>query len=480
MNAGPGAKPHVVIVGGGITGLSAAHRLLASSGGRLDVTVLEASDRFGGKIRTVRRDGLILDGGPDAFVDTKPQAAALAREVGIGDRLIETRPENRRVYFLRDGKAFHLPEGLVLAVPTRFWPLMQSPLFSLPGLARMGLDLVLPGRRSEGDESIASFLRRRLGPEAVEMLGGPLLGGIYAGDPERLSIDATFPQLRDLERRHGSLVRGALAARAKAPARSGPPPSPFRSFKSGMADLPEAVVARIRDLGGTLRLGAAVDRVALDGKSARVWTHTDGTGTELTADHLILALPAAQVARLVDGIDEGAARLLRGIPHVSSATCLMAFERSAIAHPLDGVGMLLPKSEGRQAIALTFVTSKWPGRAPDDVAVMRVFFGGYSRPEVRGLLDADITLLAREELREILGITATPTTSEVFRWNDANPQPIVGHADRIEAIRRALSAHAALSIAGAAFDGVGIPDCIRQGEEAAQVALGRLLAPPAG
>ncbi len=479
-------RPHVVVAGGGISGLSAAHRILAASGGRVRVTVLEASERFGGKIRTVRRDGLVLDGGPDAFVITKPHAVKLAREVGLGDRLIETTAENRRVYFHMNGEAFHLPEGLVLAVPTRFWPLMKSPLFSFAGLARMGLDFVLPSR-SDPDESIGSFLRRRLGREAAERLGDPLLGGIYAGDPERLSIHATFPQLVDLEKNHGSLVRGALAGRreaAKRRAASGAPapkhpPSPFMSFKGGMAELWEGVLADIEKRGGVARTRARVGRIEPSGKGFKVFVAYDHGGEDLFADHLVVATPTLATAALLDPLDADASRELRAIPHVSSATCLLAYPKSAIRHPLDGVGMLIPKSEGRQAIALTFVTSKWQGRAPDGTVVLRVFLGGYARPEVRNLTDDDILRVAESELDALLGVTGRPIAHEVFRWNDSNPQPIVGHTSRIGRVLERTSRFDALSLAGAAFDGVGVPDCIKRGEDVAAVALARLGEKPA-
>jgi len=472
---GPDGRPHVVVAGGGITGLATAHRLLERANGRVRVTVLEASPTFGGKIRTVRRDGLVLDGGPDAFVTTKPHATALARELGLGERLIETTTANRRVYFRRGERSFHLPEGLVLAVPTRFWPLMQSPLFSFGGLARMGLDLVLPARRDDADESIASFLRRRLGREAAERLGDPLLGGIYAGDPERLSIRATFPQLLDLEAKHRSLVVGAARGRREAAekrrAAGTPspkhPPSPFLSFLGGMSELWEATLASVEQRGGDARTRARIERIQPDARGFTLSIESPRGPEELHADHLVLALPAGATAEVVATFDDDAARLARAIPHVSSATCLLAYPKSAIAHPLEGVGMLVPKTEGRQAIAFTFVSSKWRGRAPEDVALIRVFLGGYSRPEVAGFTDADVVAVARREVVDVLGGRGEPTTAEVFRWTNANPQPIVGHLDRVRDLGERLARVPSLHLAGAPFYGVGVPDCIKRAEEVA-------------
>ncbi|HTJ81417.1 MAG TPA: protoporphyrinogen oxidase [Polyangiaceae bacterium] len=479
-------RPHVVVAGGGITGLATAHRLLERGQGRVRVTVLEASTRFGGKIRTVRRDGLVLDGGPDAFVTTKPHAAALARELGLGDRLIETTPENRRVYFRMGGKSFHLPEGLVLAVPTRFWPLVKSPLFSMGGLARMGLDLVLPAKHDDGDESIASFLRRRLGREAAERLGDPLLGGIYAGDPERLSLRATFPQLIDLETQHRSLVLGALAGRramarrAAASERSGAktppkhPPSPFLSFLGGMSELWEATLASVEKRGGVTRTETRIAGVRPTERGVHVTATSPRGNEEIHADHLVLALPALTSASILSGLDDEAAGLVRAIPHVSSATCLLAFPESAIDHPLDGVGMLIPKSEGRQAIALTFVTSKWRGRAPTGTVVLRVFLGGYSRPEIASFTDDDVLRTARGEVSALLGVRGEPITHEVFRWSNANPQPVVGHLDRVARVTERMSRFPAVTLAGAAFHGVGVPDCVKRGEEVASSVLAQL------
>lgn len=475
--ASTSGKPlEVVIAGGGITGLATAFRLLERAGDRVRVTVLEADERLGGKIHTERRDGLVFDGGPDAFVTTKPHATQLCRDVGIGDRLLETMPENRRVYVHQRGKTFHLPEGLLLAVPTRFWPLVKSPLFSWPGLARMGLDLVLPPMKGDEDESISSFLGRRLGQEAVDRLGDPLLGGIYAGDPSKLSIRSTFPQLLELEQKHGSLVRGAMAMRARAPKRTGPPPSPFHSLRGGMATLPEAVADRVRALGGTIRTRTRIEAIArTEGGAFRVSTTGPGGAAELLADELVLTTPARVSAELLRPISGRAAEELASIAYVSTATCLMAFPRSAVPHPLDAVGVLFPKTPDRRALALTFVTSKWEGRAPEGTVVMRVFLGGYAQGQVAHLPDDELVAIAREELRELLGITEPPTTYTIFRWLDASPQPWVGHEAKMARMREAVAEVPGLSVAGAVIDGVGIPDCARQAQSVASSILAKLV-----
>jgi oxygen-dependent protoporphyrinogen oxidase len=475
------ARRRVVVAGGGITGLAAAYRLLVRAEGRLDVTLLEASPRLGGSLLTIRRDGYVFDGGPDAFVAAKPHATRLCEELGLGGELMGTRPESRRVYFRKKGRLFHLPEGLVLAVPTQFWPLVTSPLFSLGAVLRMGLDLVARGEPPERDESIASFLRRHLGQEAVDVLGEPLLGGIYSGDPHKLSIRATFPQLVELERKHGSLVRGAIAQRASAPkpAPGVVPKSMFQALRGGMAALPERLAERIRALGGAIRTEARVEAIRENPGEFAIET---SIGSEpIPCDELIVALPAPAAARLLAPLDREAGRALEAVPHVSTATCLLAYERTDVPHPLDAAGVLLPKSEGRQASALTFMSSKWDHRVPEGKTLLRVFFGGYAHPEVRELADDALLAMAREELRVVLGVEAAPVTWEVFRWNDCRPQPIVGHLDRVRLVRERLAARRGesgpgLEVAGGPYDGVGIPDCIRQADEAAGRVLERLRA----
>ena len=462
-------QPRVVVCGGGVTGLTAAYRVAKARGTGAGITVFEASERFGGSLVTVRRDGLVFDGGADAFVAAKPQAVELCRELGLGERLQETRPESRNVYFLRRGRLVRLPEGLVLAVPTRFLPLIESPLFSLLGVARMGLDLVLPRRSSSDDESIGSFLGRRLGAEAVEILGEPLLAGIFSGDPNRLSMAATFPQLVELERKHRSLVLGALAARAKAPRpKPARPPSAFLGLQGGMGELIEALQAKLRELGCELVTQAPTERVERGERGLRVTIGRAGGAEVVEAERVLLSMGAGGIARAIDGLVPEAARELRKVPHVSTASLLLAYERRAVAHPLDASGVLIPRSERRECSAITFMSTKWAQRAPDDVALLRVFFGGHARPEVRFMTDGDLVQLAKAELAAVLGITGEPIAVEVFRWNDCRPQPVVGHNDRVKRVRELLGKQPGLFVAGSAFDGVGIADCIRQATEVAK------------
>ncbi len=466
----------VVVVGGGITGLTTAYRLVRAghdgAGRPLSVTLLEERPRLGGNIQTERRDGFVIDGGPDSFVVTRPQAANLCRELGLGDRMIGTTEKNRKVY-IRQGGALHpLPEGLVLAIPSRVWPLAKSPLFSWPGKARMALDLLLPRRPEIGDESVGHFIRRRLGNEALERLAEPLLGGIYAGNVDSLSLRATFPQLLDLERKHRSLIRGAVAQRAARKDQKGrPPPSLFTSLLGGMGELVDALAAAIKKGGGELRTSAGVASIhagALPGgKAAPFRLELQGGGEPLLADDVVLTTPAHAAATALDSYDRDLAARLRQVPYVSSAVVVFGFTRADVPHALDASGLIIPKGEKRRALAATFISSKWAGRAPSDAALLRVFLGGHRDPGALAQTDDELIQIARDELGALLGLRAKPTLARVYRYDRANAQPVIGHLDRVEKMRSLAAEHPGLHLAGAAFDGVGIPDCVRQATEVA-------------
>ncbi|MFT3773716.1 MAG: protoporphyrinogen oxidase [Minicystis sp.] len=462
----------VVIVGGGITGLTAAYRLLRrgtdASGAPITVTLLESRPRLGGNIQTERRDGFVIDAGPDAFVAARPHATALCKEVGLGDRLIGTSEKARKVYIRQDGVPHLLPEGVVLGIPTRLGPLVRTRLFSWPGKIRMGLDLVLPRRRGGADESVGSFMRRRLGREAVDRLAEPLLGGIYAGNVDALSVRAAFPQLLDLEQKYGSLIRGTLAQRAHRPApRDKAPPSVFYSLLGGMGELVETLARSIDKLGGIIRIGAEVEAVTAGNLDARFHVRVRGEGDPILADDVILASPAFAAADALDGLDRDLANRLRQIPYVSTATVTVGFPRADVPHPLDASGLIIPKGERRDVLAATFVSSKWSGRAPADVALMRVFIGGYRDPGALAQSDDELVSLARRELEILVGVRARPVIARVFRYERGNAQPSLGHPERLARLRSLAARHPGLHLAGAAYDGVGIPDCVRQAEEVA-------------
>ncbi len=464
----------IVIVGGGVTGLSAAHAVLARAterGEPVELTLLERSSRFGGNLVTERVDGFLLDGGADSWVVSKPHATALARELGLAGSLLGTNEATRKYYVAKGERLHAVPEGLVLGVPTRLLPLALTPLFSWRGKVRMAFEPFVPARRFEGDEdeSIADFAARRLGREAADRLVAPLLGGISAGDATEVSARAAFPQLVAMERDHGSLVRGMRAAkRARGAVRpEGPRPageaSAFLSLEGGMGALVGALVDRVKG-GATLRTGAAVRRLA---RGANGWTLELETGGAIEADRVMLAVPAHAVDRLVGELDTGLAVALGVIRYVSTATVFLAYRAADVPHRLDGVGFVVPPSLGRPILAGTWVSSKWSGRAPEGHVLLRAFFGGAGREAVLARDDGALGVLAHEELGRWMRIDGLPLWSRVFRFDGARPQMRVGHLAAMREIRGHVArALPGVRIAAGGFDGDGIPDCIRQGQDA--------------
>jgi len=458
----------IVVVGGGIAGLAAAHRLveLARDEGRaLDLVLLEAADRLGGTIRTQRVDGFLLDAGPDSFISEKPWALALAERIGLGARLRRTDDRLRRTYVVRGGRLRPLPEGFLLLAPTRAWPVLVSSVFSWRGKLRLGLDLILPRRRAVGDESLGSFVRRRLGREALERVAQPLVGGIYSADPDRLSLAATMPRFLALEREHRSLILGLrrTARGGEAAGASGARWSLFVTLAGGMEELVAALAARLP--AGATRLSTPVTAIAL---APTGWRVEPGDGSPLHADGVVLAGPAPAMAALVSGADRPLAGLLGGIACASSATVALAYPRAAIRHPLDGFGFVVPRVEGRAILACTFSSVKYPGRAPAGFTLLRVFVGGAMQAGLLAREDRALLQLAHDDVASLLGITGDPVLSRVWRHPGTMPQYDVGHLDRVAAIESRLETLPGLALAGGAYRGVGIADCVRSGEAAAE------------
>jgi len=454
--------PRVAVIGGGITGLAAAHRLveLAAGAGRaLDVRLLEGAAQPGGVIASERRDGFVIELGPDSFLSEKPAALRLCERLGLTERLVGTREEFRRTYVVHDGRLQPLPDGFLLLAPTRLWPLVTTPLFSWPGKLRMALDLVLP-RGGGGDESLATFVTRRLGREALERVAQPLVGGIYTADPTRLSLAATMPRFLAMERDERSVVRAMWRQRRQAAPHegSGARWSLFLSFDHGMQCLVDAVARRLPE--GVLRCGR---RVADLSRGAEGRWQLDGSEP---VDAVLVATPAHAAAALLRPLDDPLGAELAAIPYASSATVNLAFQREDIPHPLDGFGFVVPHVEGRALLAGTFSSLKYPGRAPKTSVLIRAFLGGALQPELLELTDEALVLTARRELAALLGVRTEPQFTRVARWPLAMPQYEVGHLERVARIR-ARAAALGLFLAGNAYEGVGIPDCIRSGEDAA-------------
>jgi len=431
--------------------------------------LLEAGPRVGGVIRTEEEDGFLLEGGPDSILAQKPEGVALCRELGLDDRLIPTNPELKAVYILRGGRLHALPEGMMLAVPTKILPFLSSGLFSWPGKLRMGLDLVRPGLQDNGDESIATFLRRRFGQEAVERLGEPLLAGIHAGDPERLSILATFPRFRDLEAKHGSLVRGMWKAPRPKPQPGARPPAAFYSLRGGLRELVDALVSRLP--ADSIRTGATVRSLTREGDGYSVGLEG---GETVKVSGVIVAAPGPKIAPALEALLPDVSRTLAAIPFASSATVLLGFRREDVAHPLDGYGMVIPQTEGLRTTALSFVSTKFAHRAPEGHVLLRGFLGGVRDGGVLDLSDEEMVETVRRDMTPVLGLKREPVLARIFRWPGGTPQLEVGHLERMRAVESAVGEVPGLHLTGAGVWSTGIPDSVADGTRVAAAAAKRV------
>lgn len=470
--SGNSDKKRAIVVGGGITGLAAGYRLAREAAHRdipLDVTLLEATDRVGGVVRTEHRDGFILEHGPDAFISTKPAAKVLCQELGITDQFIGTNPKVRRSFVIRNGELHPVPEGFYMMAPGAFKPFLKSPLFSWHGKLRMTMELFIPRRRREADEAVAHFVRRRLGTEAFTRIAQPMIGGIYTSDAENLSLKATFPRFLEMENAHGSIIK-ALRAQKKQAAQtnqgtSGPRYSLFLSFKSGMQTLIDTLTEAI---SGCIRLGASVERIQ----------HVHGTGWDislakgdvLNAELLCIALPALQAGALVQNVSMPLATQISAIPYASSATVNLAFHRSDVTHPLDGMGFVVPATENLSLIGCSFSSVKFEGRAPAEHALLRAFVGGPKSKQS----ESELVEMCQADLTPILGIKSDPLFAVVSKHPQAMAQYQVGHQEVISTIERLAGELPGFAVAGNGYHGVGIPDCIRSGEAAAVSLLNTL------
>lgn len=471
---------HIIVVGGGISGLAAAHRLTElGRAGSLDlrVTLLEASDRLGGVIATEHTDDLLIELGPDSYITEKPAALRLCERLGLTDRLIAPQQGALKLYAVHRGKLTPLPEGFLLMAPTRLGSVLRSPVFSWGGKLRMALEPLVRRRVDDGDESLASFVRRRLGREVLERVAQPLIGGIYASDPEALSLAATMPRFPEMERTHGSVIIGTRHAqkrRAQTADETGARWSLFVSIDGGM----EVLVRRIEETvgAGVVRLGETVRVLGWNPDTHQWRVDTSRSGFE--ADAVICTLPADAAATAVTTLDPELAAELRGIPFSSTATVNLAYRRSDIAHPLDGYGFVVPHVERRKIMACTFSSVKYAGRAPEDVALLRCFAGGALQADLLDQPDEALEAQVREDLESLLDISNAPMLCRTTRYADSMPQYNVGHLDRVERIEARLGQFPTLAFAGKSYRGVGIADCIHGGEAAAERIM-EMLAPGA-
>lgn len=454
-----GGSNRVVILGGGITGLTAAYELkkLAAGSAAPEIVLLEASSRLGGKVLSEPQSGLMLEGGPDSFITAKPQALALIDELGLSGELLPTGPA-QSIWVLRAGKLRKLP-ALGLGSPADWGSMILSDLLSWKGKLRAAREPWVAARADESDESLGSFLRRRLGHEVLDYAAGPVLAGIFAGDPERLSLESTFPQLRELERR-GGLLRQAGAGRTLTPGRT-----LFMTLRGGLSTLTERLAQRL----GTEVLRVGTPALSLS-RRGRGWLIRTPHGN-LEARTVISALPAYVFAGLVAELDLELSQALREIPFVSTATVSLIYEDKAFPSPLEGFGFVVPRSEGRTITAATYTSAKFPGRVPAGTVLIRCFMGRDGAEDISARDDNALAATAARELAEILGSAVRPKAIRVYRWPQGNPQYIVGHQLRLGRIESCLRGHPGLLIAGASYRGVGLPDCIASGRAAAAEAL---------
>lgn len=466
----------VIVIGGGVAGLSAAHRLVelkAEKNLSLGIVLLEAGNKLGGVISTKRTDGFLVEEGPDSFIITKPWALDLCRRVGIESQLIPTEDENRRAFVVRRDKLLPVPDGFFMLAPTQFLPFLTSPLFSWRGKFRMLMDLILPRAPGRADESLTSFVVRRLGREALERAAQPLIGGIYTADPEKLSLRATMPRFLEMEERHGSIIRAMLhEQRAVGKQQSGARYSLFVSFEKGMQTLVDVLSSCIPE--GAVKLNQEVKRIEIkDG----AWSVLIEGDNRLDADGIIMAIPAYRAAALVEGFDSSLAADLLEIEYVSSAVVNLAYKRESVSHRLDGFGFVVPAVENRAIIACSFSSVKFAGRAPEGSVLLRCFVGGAIQPEIYDKYDSQLIESAHKEVSSLLGIKSQPLFAMIRRYPKSMPQYMVGHLEHIAGINEKAGKYRGLALAGNAYSGVGIPDCVHSGESAAEYVLQSLIQP---
>ncbi len=463
-------RKKILIIGGGITGLSTAYFLqetIKKEGYPIDLCLLESSPRLGGKIVSERVDDFIIEGGPDSFITQKKGGMALIEALGLSDRLVQTHPVHKSVYILSMGKLVAMPKGFNLMVPGKLLPFALSPLISLPGKVRMGMDLFISKKSSIEDESIASFVRRRLGEEAVQLFAEPILAGIFAGDAEKLSMKAAFPQFAQLEHAHGSLIKGMLKRQSQSKKQGHPPPkwSLFVTLDEGLSSLVSALREKLDQV--EIKTNCPVLSVSPQNSGYNVQTED----THISADAIAITTPTYTAARWIEPWDHPLSQLLQEMTYVSTATVSLGFNRKNVQHPLNGFGFVVPRKEPSSMMASTWSSTKFPGRAPKDHVLIRVFMGGAHHPEVTEQDDADLISTVHKELKPILEINGEPVVARTFRWNKANPQYHVGHLDWVSNVEHETQKHPGFFLCGAPYRGVGIPDCVQQGKETSEKML---------
>jgi protoporphyrinogen/coproporphyrinogen III oxidase len=455
----------IAIIGGGISGLSAAYSLEEKrrSGGNFEYVLYESSPQLGGVLRTEKIDGCVVEAGPDSFVTEKPWAADLCRELGLGDELIGSNDADRKTYILTRGRLVEMPDGLMFMVPTKILPTGLSPLFSWKTKLRMTQELFHPPRAVDHDESVADFVARHYGSEMVDRLADPLLSGVYGGEAANLSVRAVLPRFAEMEKNYGSLGRAMLAARKKmrsSPAKMAPPL--FTSLKDGMQHMAESVVRRLNP--ASLLTETPVEALQREAES---WVVSAGMRSD-SFDRVIIALPARAASSVLSIVSPELAAELAAVQYSSSITVGLGYDHEVRQSLPPGFGFLVPRSEGKRLLAATFVHNKFPHRAPQDRALVRCFFAGQNAETVWPRSEDEIVGIVRQELQQILALKADPLFARVYKWKSAMAQYGVGHLEHLDRIERLRQKLPGLALAGNAYRGIGVPDCVRSGREAAK------------
>lgn len=468
-----GAEPlRIVVIGSGIAGLAAAYRLTRPEfcqGLNPQVLLLERSSRAGGSISTYELEDYTLELGPDMFQTEKPEALNLCLELGMEGEIVPTNDACRRTFIGFENQLHALPEGFQMLAPTQMGPFFNSSLLTMGGKMRMAMDFFIAQKNSDEDESLAQFVRRRFGQEALERIAQPMLSGVYTADPELLSLKATMPRFIEMEQKYNSVIRGLM--NEKKPENNGDSGcrySSFVSLKRGLGSLVERLVASLP--ADCLHYQCPV--VAIEkGTRGKRFDVVVASGTVVPTDVVIIASPAHAAAEMLGALSSETANMLRRIQYASCAILNLIYNRSDIPHPLDGFGFVVPAIEKKTVLACSFASVKFPGRCPEEKAVLRVFVGGALQPDVFELSDEQIECLMWEDLNVYLGLKSVPLLSLITRYSRAMPQYHIGHMELVENIRASLTQFESLLLAGNAYEGVGIPDCIRTGQKAAEQAI---------
>lgn len=474
----------IAVIGGGLCGLAAAHRLVELSRERNDpvkVTLFEAGQSFGGLVQTVREGDYLIERGADSFITNKPGGIRLCERLGLGAELIPTEARYRRSQVLFRGKPHAVPEGFQLLTPASIRSFLFSPLFSLRGKLRMGCELFVPPRREESDESLASFVTRRFGEEALDRLVQPMVGGIYTSDPRKLSLAATMPRFLEMEKKHGSLLKAMRHSQGRGEGKteaSGARYGLFVTLRNGMSELTTRLVSTLQNAGVELRTGTSVSAISPLSEGAGYRLELKASAAE-TFDGVILALPAYRVAALVSSFAAELAAELNKIEYASSAIVVSGHKLTDIRDPLNAFGLVIPAVERRKILAVSYSSRKFPRRAPEGRVILRTFVGGDMQPELFDLSDAELEQVVKSELREILGVTGQEDFFTIARYPRSMPQFHVGHLERVQEIRRLAAQWPGFAVVGNAYEGVGVPDTIASGEAGAEKVFG-LVAQQAG